>query len=252
MTSSVAGLRCSKALPKAKLAPRKRVMVTVWLSAATLIHYSFLRPGEIITSEKHAQQINEIPWKLQLLQPQYWSMERLHFSRIKPDHRSHNVLCCAKLLQLCPFFVIPWTVARKAPLSMGFSRQGYWSGLPFPPPGDLPDPRIKPASLKSPTLADRFFITRTKSHTENTSKFERIGPWSFASSSIFTWLLTISTAFCRENVSTTSRTQKICLRVHWILKYGFVCVLSRFSHVWLCATLWTAVHQAPLSMGFSR
>ena len=54
------GLRSSKALPKAKLAPRKRVMVTVWLSAATLIHYSFLRPGEIITSEKNAQQINEI------------------------------------------------------------------------------------------------------------------------------------------------------------------------------------------------
>ena len=40
----------------------------------------------------------------------------------------------------------PWTVARQAPLSMGFSRQEYWSGLPFPSLGDLPDPGIKPGS----------------------------------------------------------------------------------------------------------
>ena len=43
--------------------------------------------------------------------------------------------------------VSPWTVARQAPLSMGFSRQEYWSGLPFPSPGDLPNPRIEPRSL---------------------------------------------------------------------------------------------------------
>ena len=41
---------------------------------------------------------------------------------------------------------IPWTVAHQAPLSMEFSRQEYWSGLPFPSPGDLPDPGIKPRS----------------------------------------------------------------------------------------------------------
>ena len=46
-------------------------------------------------------------------------------------------------------FMTPWTVARQAPLSMGFSRQEYWSGLPFPPPGDLPDPGIE---LPSPAL----------------------------------------------------------------------------------------------------
>ena len=49
-------------------------------------------------------------------------------------------------------FVTPWTVAHQAPLSMGFPRQEYWSGLPFPPPGDLPDPGIKPISLASPAL----------------------------------------------------------------------------------------------------
>ena len=49
-------------------------------------------------------------------------------------------------------FVAPWTVASQAPLPMEFSRQEYWSGLPFPPPGDLPNPGIKPAFLESPAL----------------------------------------------------------------------------------------------------
>ena len=56
-------------------------------------------------------------------------------------------------------FAILWTVARQAPLSMGFSREEYWSGLPCPSPGDLPDPGFEPASLMSPALAGRFFIT---------------------------------------------------------------------------------------------
>ena len=47
-------------------------------------------------------------------------------------------------------FATPWTVARQAPLSMGFARQEYWSGLPFPDPGDLPNPEIE---LASPVLA---------------------------------------------------------------------------------------------------
>ena len=59
-----------------------------------------------------------------------------------------------------PNFVQPlWTVARRAPLSMGFSRQGYWSGLPFPPPGHLPDPGTEPMSFASLALAGGFFTT---------------------------------------------------------------------------------------------
>ena len=54
-------------------------------------------------------------------------------------------------------FATPWTVARQAPLLMGFPRQEYWSGLPFPSPGDLPDPGIKPTSLGPPALAGGFF-----------------------------------------------------------------------------------------------
>ena len=48
--------------------------------------------------------------------------------------------------KLCLTLLIPWTVARQAPLPMGFSRQEYWSGLPFPSPGDHPDPGIEPRS----------------------------------------------------------------------------------------------------------
>ena len=58
-------------------------------------------------------------------------------------------------------FVTPWTVAHQAPLSMGFFRQEYWSGLPFPPPGGLPDPGVEAASLMSPALAGRCFSTST-------------------------------------------------------------------------------------------
>ena len=54
-----------------------------------------------------------------------------------------------------------WTIARQAPLPMGFSRQEYWRGLPCPPPGDLSDPGIKPRLFTSPALAGRFFTTST-------------------------------------------------------------------------------------------
>ena len=60
------------------------------------------------------------------------------------------------LLRCIPLFVTPWTVACQVPLSMGFSRQEYCSGLPFPSPGYLPDPGIESAS---PALAGGFFTT---------------------------------------------------------------------------------------------
>ena len=59
----------------------------------------------------------------------------------------------------CMLFATPWTIARQAPLSMGFSRQEYWSGLPCPPPGDLSDPGIVPKCLTFPALAGVFFTT---------------------------------------------------------------------------------------------
>ena len=69
---------------------------------------------------------------------------------------------CAQSFSRVRLFATPWTAAHQAPLSMELSRQEYWSGLPFPPPEDLPDPGINPAS---PALAGRFF---TISHLGNT------------------------------------------------------------------------------------
>ena len=62
------------------------------------------------------------------------------------------------MLSHVQLFAIPWTVALQAPLSMGFSRQEYWSGVPFLLPGDLSDPGIQTASLASPALAGGFFF----------------------------------------------------------------------------------------------
>ena len=63
------------------------------------------------------------------------------------------------MLSSVQLFVTPWTIAHQAPLSLGFSRQEYWSGLPFPPPGDLPDPGMELMSPVSPALAGRSFTT---------------------------------------------------------------------------------------------
>ena len=65
----------------------------------------------------------------------------------------HSYFSCAQLS------VTLWTVAHQVPLSMGLSRYEYWSGLPCPPPGDLPNPEIKPVSLTSPALTDGFLTT---------------------------------------------------------------------------------------------
>ena len=65
-------------------------------------------------------------------------------------------VCACACAQSC---LTSWTVARQVPLSMGFSRQEYWSGLPLPPAGNFPNPETEPVSLSSPTLAGGFFST---------------------------------------------------------------------------------------------
>ena len=62
----------------------------------------------------------------------------------------------------------PWIIARQAPLSLGFSRQEYWSRLPFPPPGDLPTLGVEPVSPVFPTLAGGFFTTEPPGKTLHT------------------------------------------------------------------------------------
>ena len=70
-----------------------------------------------------------------------------------------NVQVKVKVTQSCPTLCDPWTVAHQVPPSMGFSRQEYWSGLPFPSPGDLPNPGIEP---KSPTLQADALTSATR------------------------------------------------------------------------------------------
>ena len=82
----------------------------------------------------------------------------LHHRKLE-SRKTRSYLCawsCFSRVWLCDTL---WTIAYWVLLSMGFFRQEYWSGLPCPPPGDLPNPGIEPVSLMSPDLAGRFFIT---------------------------------------------------------------------------------------------
>ena len=64
-----------------------------------------------------------------------------------------------RVTQLCPSLCDPMEYSPQAPLSLGFSKQEHWSGLPCPPPGNLPNPEMEPASLASPALAGGLFTT---------------------------------------------------------------------------------------------
>ena len=68
------------------------------------------------------------------------------------------VVVVVLVAQLCLTLATPWTVACRPPLSMEFSRQEYWNGLPFPSLGDLPNPGIEPMSLASPELAEKGIL----------------------------------------------------------------------------------------------
>ena len=78
---------------------------------------------------------------------------------------------CVLVPQLCPT-IIPWTIASQTPLSKGYSKQEYWSGLPFPSPGDLPDPGIKP---RFPLLQADSLL----SEPLNSSLPRLLCPWDF-------------------------------------------------------------------------
>ena len=70
-------------------------------------------------------------------------------------------MCVLNRFSCVQLFATLWTVACQDPLSMEFSRQEYWNGLPFPPPGDLSDPGIKPVSLVSPPLLGGIFTSES-------------------------------------------------------------------------------------------
>ena len=72
----------------------------------------------------------------------------------------------------------PWTVAHQAPMSMGFSRQEYWSGLPFLSPEDLPNPGIEHTFLTYPALADGFFTASATLHEAKRKLLSRVRPFA--------------------------------------------------------------------------
>ena len=84
------------------------------------------------------------------------------------------MLSCFSCVRLCAAL---WLIARQAPLSMGFSRQEHWSGLSCPPPEGLPDPGIKPTSLRSPALAGGFFTTSTTWEAQNYHVIQHFHFW---------------------------------------------------------------------------
>ena len=83
-----------------------------------------------------------------------------------PQTSGVALTCRLSRLSRVPLWAMPWSVAFQAPLSMELSRQQYWSRLPCPPPGDLPNPQIKPTPFRPPALTGGFFAgSATKSQT---------------------------------------------------------------------------------------
>jgi len=92
------------------------------------------------------------------------------------EKQRSDVCACSAAKSYLAFFILVDYIARQAPLSMGFSRQEYWSGLPFSPPGDLLDPGIKPLSSASPELAGQLFTTEPPGKIERFDKQIFNGP----------------------------------------------------------------------------
>ena len=94
------------------------------------------------------------------------------------EHQLITTLCLpAQLLSCVQLFATPWTVGRQVPLSMGFSRQAYWSVWPFPPPGDLPDPGIETASPAFPeSQADSLWLYLPPPPSQQEEDFNPLSP----------------------------------------------------------------------------
>ena len=99
-----------------------------------------------------------------------WKMEMLVIMQMLKDYRVSLLIAyvCMCVLSCVQLFATPWTVARQASQFMGFSRQEYWSGLPLPPPGDLPDPGTE---AMSPALAGGLFTTEPPGKPHSVLKF---------------------------------------------------------------------------------
>ena len=141
--------------------------------------------------------------------------KRILFLPWGPHFRVSCVLCVLSCFSCVPSCVTPWTVAHQVPLSMEFSRQKLWSGLLCPPPRDLHDPGIEPASLMSPALTGGFFTASTtweapeRSYIPQTPTYKLFSAFlsKSLSLSIFLW-------FCNQLDNGNYR--RGSLRLKWI------------------------------------
>ena len=118
---------------------------------------SQLCPLSLHLAQNQAEHGRDNSWE----SPHNISLENTVLTRERGDI---CILLCVHAFVLSYFsrvwlFAFLWTVAHQAPLSMGFSRQEHWNGLPCPPPGDLPNSGIEPTSYMFPALSDGFFTT---------------------------------------------------------------------------------------------
>ena len=143
-----------------------------------------------------------------------------------------------KLLSHVWLFATQWTIAHQAPPFMGFCRHEYWNGLPFPSPGDLPNPGIEP---RSSALQADSLLAEPQGKSKNTG---------VSSLSLLLQIFLIQ----ESNQGLLDCRQII---YNWTIREAgsmHTCMLSHLvlNHVWLFGTPWTITHQAPLSMRFSR
>ena len=139
-----------------------------------------------------------------------------------------TVCVYAQLLSYIQLFVTPWTVALQAPLSMGISRQEYWSGLPCPLPGDLLDPRIQPASPPAPALQVDSYPWASKEASYVAA--DSVHPWEVVSLG-FIYIAVLSWNFLflerwKKHLIKISRNQDIFLFFFFfriaVLKFGVI------------------------------
>ena len=148
---------------------------------------------------------------------------------------------CCLAAKSCPTLGTPWTVACQDPLSMGFSRQEYWSGLPFPSPGVLPDPGIEPSS---PTLQADSLLTELWGKPSCSAKSVQLCP-------------TLCDPIDRSPPGSPVPGILQARTLEWVAisfsnAWKWKVKVKSLSRVQPSATPWTAAYQAPPSMGFSR
>ena len=137
-------------------------------------------------------------------------------------------VCALSCVWLCD----PMHDICQAPLSMGFPRKEYWSGLPFPSPGVLPNSRIKPTSLGSPALAGGLFTTTLP---------RKLQYRKYTANNIDNIILILQVGGSNQWINSLITSGQQIYRWKW-----------KWSRVQLFSTPRTVAHQSPLSMGFSR